>query len=228
MLQKDQYHANSGGLGIAYHTNETAYYNMSLLPSVIVTECEFTNNSASLPEASSQQQINQALNNHIYFGRGGGFGVFLDEYFIHIEVTVEKCRFESNYAESFGGGLYIYIDGSNTSHKFTVTDSNFTSNMADEGSFGGGIQVALLIRNARRDPSQLYFTRCCFIRNTAWFGGGLSSVQVFSQGSGNKITLRDSYFEENTAIDVGSGVMFASLLYVQNRQSSYYYQVSDK
>ncbi|CAI8022048.1 hypothetical protein GBAR_LOCUS12974 [Geodia barretti] len=227
MLQKEQYHANSGGLGIAYHTNATAYFNTSLPPSVTVTDCEFTHNRVSLPEASSQQQINQALNNHIYFGRGGGFGVFLDEYFVNIVVTIERCRFESNYAESFGGGLYIYIDGASTSHNFTVSDSNFTSNMADEGSFGGGIQVAFLNRNTRHGPSQLEFSHCRFVGNTAWFGGGLSSVQVFSKGSGNIITLRESYFERNTAINVGSGVMFASMLYVQNRLSSNYYKVSD-
>ena len=228
MRQKEQYHANSGGLGIAYHTNATAYFNTSLPPSVTVTDCEFTHNRVSLPEASSQQQINQALNNHIYFGRGGGFGVFLDEYFVNIVVTIERCRFESNYAESFGGGLYIYIDGASTSHNFTVSDSNFTSNMADEGSFGGGIQVAFLNRNTRHGPSQLEFSHCRFVGNTAWFGGGLSSVQVFSKGSGNIITLRESYFERNTAINVGSGVMFASMLYVQNRLSSNYYKVSDK
>ena len=228
MLEKDQFHANSGGLGIAYHTNSTTYFDPSLPPSVSVMSCEFTRNRVRLPDTESQQQIDQALNNHIYFGRGGGLGIFLDEYFINITVTIERCIFESNYAQSFGGGLYIYIDGSNTHHKFTVRDSNFTTNMAAEGSFGGGVQVALLIRNANSDPSVLDFTGCRFMGNNASFGGGLSTVQVYSQGSGNKISLSDSYFEKNIASDVGSGVMFASLLYVQNRKSSYYYQVTNK
>ena len=228
MVEKDQYHANSGGVGIAYHTNDTVYFDPSLTPWVTVTSCEFTSNRALLPIVESRQQINQALNNQIYFGRGGGLGVFLDEYFINITVTVEKCTFDSNNAESFGGGLYLYIDGADTHHEFVVTESNFTANTAEGESFGGGVQVALLIRNANSDPSQLDFTKCSFIGNTASFGGGLSAVQVFSQGSGNKIRLRDSYFEQNTAFDVGSGVMFASLLYVQNRKSSYNYEVSDK
>ena len=228
MVQKDQYHSNSGGLGIAYHTNSTAYLTPSLPPSVTITNCEFTRNRVRLPENSFQRQINQALNNHIYFGRGGGLGMFLDEYSVNVTVAIEKCRFDSNHAQSFGGGLYLYIDGGNTRHKFSVSDSNFTWNTAGKGSFGGGVQVALLIRNANDEPSQLDFTRCHFVGNTASFGGGLSSVQVFSQGSGNVITLSESHFEENSASDVGSGVMFASLLYTQNRKSSHYYQVSDK
>lgn len=228
MLAKEQYRSNSGGLAIAYHTNDTAYFNSSRTPWIQVTDCVFKNNEALLPGANSQQQINQALNNHFYFGRGGGLGIFLDEFSIDITVDIQQCWFDDNYAESFGGGLYIYIDGNDTQHKFTVSECNFTNNVAGMGSFGGGLQVALLIRNTHSEPSQLDFIHCNFIGNAAHFGGGLSTVQVYSQGAGNKISLRDSYFEGNEAYNVGSGVMFASLLYVQNRFSSYYYQVSDK
>ena len=228
MLEKEQYRSNSGGLGIAYHTNDTVYFNASNPPWISVTNCTFEANRAQLPEANSQQQINQALNNHFYFGRGGGLGIFLDEFFVDISVDIRQCSFSDNFAESFGGGLYIYIDGNNTRHKFTVSDSNFTGNCARNSSFGGGLQVALLIRNAQSQPSQLDFIGCRFIGNLASFGGGLSVVQVYSQGSGNKISLRDSHFERNGASNVGSAVVFVSLLYVQNRQSSHFYQVSDK
>lgn len=227
-MEKDQYRANSGGLSIAYHTNETVYYNSTLLPWVHVTDCVFTQNRVLLPGENTQQQIDQALNNHFYFGRGGGFGIFLDEFFINITVNIESCRFEDNYADSFGGGLYLYLDGNDTQHNFTVRDCNFTGNSAGAGSFGGGLQVALLLRNADSDPSRLYFTRCNFVRNEASFGGGMSTVQLYSQGSGNVVSLSDSYFEGNSANDVGSAVMFASLLYVQNRNASYHYQVYNK
>lgn len=131
-LQKGQYHSNSGGLGIAYHTEDTFYFTPSLPPSVNVTNCEFTSNNASFPRNGFQQQINQGLNNQIYFGRGGGMGVYLSEDHFNIRVNIESCRFYSNYAESFGGALYLYIDGYNTTHMFTVSGSNFTSNRADE------------------------------------------------------------------------------------------------
>ena len=228
MLEKDQYRANSGGLSIAYHTNKTIYFNMLKSASVQVTDCVFSANSAYLTEANTRQQIDQALNNHTYFGRGGGLGIFLDEYFINIMVDISQCTFDDNFAESFGGGLYIYIDGNMTLHTFTVSESNFTSNRVGGSGFGGGLQVVLLIRNANNEPSRFNFTSCRFINNTASFGGGLSSVQVYSQGAGNIISLSDSVFEGNQASDVGGGVMFASLLYPLNRKPSHYYEVSNK
>ena len=228
MLEKEQYRSNAGGLAIAYHTDKTVYFNSSLKPWVTVTDCTFVDNKALLPGVNTQQQIIQAVNNHTYFGRGGGLGIFLDEFFIDIAVDIQQCWFNNNYAESFGGGLYIYIDGNNTQHNFTVNNCTFMENSAGPGGFGGGLQVALLIHNADSEPSQLDFIHCRFIENAASFGGGLSIVQVYSQGSDNKVSLRGSYFEGNMAADVGSSVMFAALLYVQNRKSSFYYQVSDK
>lgn len=73
--------------------------------------------------------------------------------------------------------MYIYIHGRQTHHNFSVVDSNFTRNVAGNGSFGGGIQVAMLIRNFGL-PSRLDFVRCHFEENVAEFGGGLSTVQV--------------------------------------------------
>ena len=228
MQEKEQYRSNSGGLSIAYHTNNTVYFNQSRQPWVHVIDCVFRQNRVLLPGANTQQQINQALNNHYYFGRGGGFGLFLDEYFINIIADIERCWFDENFAQSFGGGLYLYVDGSSTQHALTVRDCNFTRNQAGDGSFGGGLQVALLIRNSDRQPSRISVIRCNFTENKASFGGGLSTVQLYSQSSGNLISLRDSYFAGNEASDVGSAVMFASLLYVQTRNASHYYQVSDK
>ena len=227
MSEKAQFRSNSGGLSIAFHTNDTVYFNSSLDPRVQVIGCVFTQNQVQLPRDNAQQQINQALNNHYFLGRGGGLGISLDEYFIDISVTVDSCHFEKNFAESYGGGLYLYLDGSGTQHNFTVRNCNFTNNSAGNNSFGGGLQVALLIRNGIK-PSRLYFHQCHFFRNTASFGGGMSTVQVYSQGAGNIVSLTESTFEENYASDVGSAVMFASLLYVQNRDPSHHYQVKDK
>ena len=226
--KKEQFRSNSGGLSIAYHTyNDTVYFNSSLRPRVSVTDSVFVGNQAILP-GGNIQQINQALNNHIYLGRGGGFGLFLDEYIVNIDANIERCQFMKNYAESFGGGLYLYIDGSRTHHNFTVKNCIFSQNAAYSNSFGGGLQVALLIRNVYSEPSRVYVVGCNFTENAAHFGGGLSIVQVYSQGSGNWIHLRNSRFEGNRASDVGGAVMFASQLYVQNRNTPYFYEVCDK
>lgn len=224
---KERYRGNSGGLSIAYHTNRTVFHDSSLLPSVCVTDCTFNDNKALLPGENTQQQINAALNRHFYYGRGGGLGLYLDEFFINITLNVERNRFENNFAHSFGGGLYVNLDGNATQHSLNIKDCNFTDNRVG-GGFGGAIQIALLTRNANSEPSQLKFVRCTFTRNSASFGGGLSVVQTYSLGSGNQVSLMDSYFESNCASDVGGAVLFASLLYVQNRKASYHYQVSNK
>ena len=59
-----------------------------------------------------------------------------------------------------------------------MEDCNFTRNSGGEGSFGGGIQVPLLIQNLGRPPCNLEFIRCVFDMNVADYGGGLSTVQV--------------------------------------------------
>ena len=52
-------------------------------------------------------------------------------------------------------------------------------------------------------------------------------VQVYSQGKGNFVSVKDSNFTRNRANDVGSGLMFGSFLYVQNRDESYVYSTSN-
>ena len=154
-------------------------------------------------------------------------GIFIDESFANISIEIENCVFTGNYAQSFGGGLYLYVDGNETQHNATIRGSQFYNNSAGPGSFGGGLQVAFLVRNLRSAPSMFDFVNCTFRDNNADFGGGMSTVQVYSQGAGNLVTLSNSTFNENVASEVGSAVMFASLLYVQNRNESLHYTVKD-
>ncbi len=221
-----QYRANSGGLSIAYHS---LYSNKmrSGYPLVRITESTFWSNRALLPMQRSFQELNLALNNHSYFGRGGGLGIFIDESYTNVSTEIDNCTFVENYADSFGGGLYLYVAGNETHHDFTVSNCSFTSNEAGEGSFGGGVQLTFLIRNLNSLPSTCIFTKCSFSNNFAQFGGGLSTTQVYSQGAGNSVSLSESKFFNNMANEVGSAVMFASLLFIQSGIESLHYEVSD-
>ena len=223
-LAKAQFRGNSGGLSIGYHTADPS---TTSLPKLSITESTFVDNSVLLPSQNSSQQIDLALNDHYYFGRGGGLGIFIDESYTNVTTEISSCIFIGNYAESFGGGLYLYVDGNETHHMFIVTNCSFLRNSAGPGSFGGGLQIALLIRNLNSPPCTFTFSNCSFTENTADFGGGLSSVQVFSQGEGNVVSVLGSHFFNNTGTEVGSAVMFASLLYVQNRVESLHYRVRD-
>lgn len=53
------------------------------------------------------------------------------------------------------------------------------------------------------------------------------SMHTPHQGRGNNVTLTRSTFHQNTAHNIGSAVMFASLLYVQNRAESHHYLTED-
>ena len=179
-IKKATYRGNSGAVSIAYYTPPDSNTTSAIThkPVVSITGCFFKNNSAFLPQQNSRQQINLALNNNVYFGRGGGLGIFVQELIRNVTTFIQNCTFVENFASSFGGGAYLYISGSRSHHNFSVTDCNFTGNSAAEGSFGGGIQVAMLIRNFQSPPCNLEFVRCLFDRNVADYGGGLSTVQV--------------------------------------------------
>ena len=180
-IAKTQYRGNSGAISIAYYSQPGTTLNSNPItsePQVNITGCRFFNNSAFLPPQNSSEQINLALNNNYFFGRGGGLGIFIQESLKHVTTFIQNCTFVKNYAASFGGGAYLYINGNQTQHDFTVEDCNFTKNSGGEGSFGGGIQVPLLIQNQGSPPCNLEFIRCVFDRNVADYGGGLSTVQV--------------------------------------------------
>ena len=210
---------------------------------VYVTNCVFTNNSASLGGNDIQQQINEAINRLIYIGRGGAMGVAVESNdSIDITVTIEHCIFENNLADFSGGAVYLDVNGINSQHNFSLRNCNFTGNVAgvrgrnesgemDEeevNGYGGGLLVGFQNQNAQSQPTAINVIQCRFEQNSANFGGGISVVQVYSQGAGNRVLLRDSYFEENFSDGVGAAVMFASLLYVQNRNDSYHYLVNNK
>lgn len=99
------------------------------------------------------EQIDLALNNYSYYGRGGGAGIFINENVTTVTMEIEDCLFLENYAESFGGGLYLITNGHETHHKFVIRRCHFTNNSAGPTSFGGGVQVAMLTRNQRSPPT---------------------------------------------------------------------------
>ena len=175
-IGKSRNRGNAGALSIAYYTL-TPPSNLSQ-PTASIVNCVFTGNKAILPPGLSRTQLNQALNNNIYHGRGGAVGFFVQESYKNVSVRIEDCQFDNNFADSFAGALYLNLAGENTTHPFQIRETNFTRNSAGEGSYGGAVQIALLIQNINHAPSQFDFTSCHFEGNLAEYGGGLSAVQV--------------------------------------------------
>ncbi len=181
--EKPQFHGNSGAVSISYFpvkaSDNASFFFNQLRSIALISDCIFTDNQAILPPGISESQLTEALNNNTYHGRGGGLGIYVQENIRNVSVKIQDCLFENNFADSFGGGLYLNIDGQNSTHYFTVERSNFTRNsVAGDSSYGGAVQVALLIQNIDFLPTEITFRGCYFEGNHAAFGGGLSTVQV--------------------------------------------------
>ena len=213
----DQYHGTSGGLTIGYHSNATADL-LNGTPTVTVSNCRFYKNRAFFPtQHLSTSDINFALNNRYYFARGGGFGLFLDDNYYNITVTISNCTFDSNVAAAFGGGLYINLNGKDTHHNISVVGCTFLNNLS--ARFGGGIQIAFLLANQESGPSQLAVNNCSFVNNQAQYGAGISTNQFYNLGQGNLVEVTSSIFTGNVANVSGSAIVFVSFEYTQNRET---------
>ena len=183
-----------------------------------VSNCRFYKNGAFLPtQQLSASDVNFALNNRYYFARGGGFGLFLDDNYYNITVTISNCTFDSNNSSAYGGGLYINLNGKDTHHNITVVGCTFLNNYS--ARFGGGILIAFLLANQESGPSQITVNNCNFSNNQAQYGGGFSSNQFYNLGQGNMVQIMNSLFVGNQAKITGSAVNFVSFEYTQNRNT---------
>lgn len=170
------YRANSGAVSIAYY-REAGASTQTLYPEMWIDGCSFVNNRAFLPDINDTDEINQALNQNFYFGRGGGLSIIVQGYASNLLASISNTTFQQNWAETFGGAVFLLITGSDTSHNVAFENCTFLRNFV-RTSFGGGIQVSFLLRNLPDDPSTVIFRNSRFEENSAIFGGGISAVQV--------------------------------------------------
>lgn len=169
----EQFRGNGGAVSIAYHN---ASFN-STKPTLTVTNCSFINNSAFLPISSGDER-RSALTTNLFLGRGGAMNIVPQGPLANVTAFIRDTTFLNNSAETFGGAVFLSISGMNTYHNFTFERCNFTNNTAGNTSFGGGIQIAFLINNLESPPTRINFKDSYFEGNFAYFGGGLSAVQV--------------------------------------------------
>lgn len=218
--------ADSGGLALRYFQNNASHFSAS------VYNCSFMNGTTGRNLAfetifsTFSKGINSGLNQNQFPGRGGGMGVYINTVNSSVTVTVNNCLFKDNYAELFGGALYLYIGGGSGNHRILVEDTKFIGNSVAGG--GGAIQMALLIQNLDVPGSQFNYTNCTFISNSANYGGAVNAIQTYVFGSGNNIVnMKRCNFLENFSTEKGSAISFASLLYPENDEEPYNYSITD-
>ena len=164
-ISNSSYRGNTGAVSIGFN-NVPDHISF---PNVQVSGCNFTNNSATA--RSVFRTTSQAFFSQIFSGRGGALGVFINESFYNISVVISDCRFEHNYARSFGGGMFLIFTGFNTQHTINVDRTWVISNMAVLG--GGGVQVSYISNGIPGSPHMVNFTDCVFDGNRGVAGGAM-------------------------------------------------------
>ena len=108
--------------------------------------------------------------------------------------VIEQCRFEENYALTFGGGLYLREEAADQT---IVANCVFDGNRCENS--GGGIIVATF-----GAPGIVHVTNCEFIENTSGVnGGGLYN-------SASSSALNNCQFSGNESGNAGGGMHFAN------------------
>ena len=157
------YRGHAGGLSLGYHQEKT------LLPGpyAIVSHCVFRNNSSdSLANIQSSTQLFQRF---LFTGRGGGCAFTINPVY-SLNATVEDCLFEDNFARTFGGGLYIGLNGY-SNHTVVVNRVKLVRNWTPLAS--GGLDVGYLNSDALDATNSVFVYNSEFIENHSGSGGGV-------------------------------------------------------
>lgn len=110
--------------------------------------------------------------------------IFSNESRHDILVNITDCVYESNFARSFGGGIYLLLGGFGTNHKIFMERTRILSNIGRIG--GGGVQASFFNNGPEDDPLLMAFYDCEFTNNSGIAGGG---IFVFTSTDGKKLIL---------------------------------------
>ena len=195
----EPYRGNTGGLSITYNNIDPV---AATSPFVNVSECNFTNNSAA-PAPDSLRTSDQTFGVGILTGRGGGMAVFVREDVFNVSALISNCYFSHNNARSYGGGMYILLDGKG-SHMAFVEDNLFKSNTA---VMGGGAIILVGKRIVKNAPHSFMVKGCEFKENSSPVGGGLYYSINLGERASNIIHIENCSFIRNflTQGDVSFG-----------------------
>ena len=92
-------------------------------------------------------------------------------------MTISDCIFESNFAQSFGGGIYLLLGESVIIHQeILVQRTRIDSNIGQVG--GGGVAAGFTNTEPPEKPLVMTFIDCEIRNNTGTAGGGISVASI--------------------------------------------------
>ena len=208
-----RFRADAAGLSLSYF-----FSSRPQTPRVFVNvkNCTFMNNRGKVPSQLLSQQISQVLNQQYYPARGGALGIIITERYVNVTGIFEDINFINNYAESFGGAVYIGLDGREVAHSLNFRKCTFIGNVCDGGA--GAFLIAYLKNRHDEQLSVTTIEDSVFTNNTAHTGGGILSLQTRLNGSHDYLVVQRSTFTRNKG-EQGAAIAFASLFNVQTQDT---------
>ncbi len=207
-IGKTRYSGNSGGMSIGFDDNRRPLDFQSILPEILITGTQFTNNSANA-SGVFLYEVSYVLKVNIFNQRGGAMAIYIGSPDYRAHVLIHNCILKGNRAQDSGGGIYMNIGGTNNNHSITITDTNFIEN---NGPDGGGLEITQYSDVHVGEPHHaVNVINCNFWRNEANFGGGYKSLQIFVYL--NTVNLYNCTFINNTAL-VGGALYLQSVFTV--------------
>ena len=95
------FRGNTGAVSIGYFQNQKTN------PTVLVNNCIFTNNKATISKRSILASSHSVLNG-IYVGRGGAIGLLVYESSYNVTAVITNSIFVNNFASGFGGSVFMW------------------------------------------------------------------------------------------------------------------------
>lgn len=201
-----QYSGNSGGLAIGYNDQPLPPHVQATTPVINITRSSFTYNKAKATERFVHT-VSDVISKRVYNERGGAIAVYMGASNYSVDITVNDCTFEENYAQNSGGGIYMFLTGASNAHRVTITETRF---IRDKARDGGGLEITFSSPDSVSNPNVVLIRNCNFTENTGTFGGGFKGIQLDTRGNLNKIDILNSTFSANKA-PVGAALYLQSL-----------------
>ena len=184
---------------------QPSYTNSNHNSVYIVTDCSFTNNSAT----TKPDNMIPNRENHTSFGLGGGMSLFFCGNSTRNRFLLNNCSFSANSAK-YGGGLFIEFDDTSANNSVTVTNSSLLNNSCERGGGrGGGVYTSHSIFRGDQlmMENRVKFTNCNVVGNKAMKGGGLRIVATPQNKTPFNVIVSGVTFRANRALDGGAAMM---------------------
>jgi len=195
---------NAGGVAIGYQPEISE--EQSYQPNVTISGCDFTNNQALATDNKTFTFL-EVLSSKIYNQRGGGVAFYFGRRKYNGTVLIQNCHFINNTAADSGGGVYMFLNGVESSHNITSVDTDFVGNKAQDG---GGLEITHSNEDSVNNPNFVSVINCTFFGNRGKFGGGYKNIQLNDYSNSNNLVVEDTVFDGNEA-EVGAGIYLQSV-----------------